>query len=177
MRMPGLEIAQVFRKVRGRVLERTDGKQTPWESSSIIGEFYFVPPTATAIAPAEAGVSPYLAAATRWKELEASTDTAALEAFAKQYEDNLFGAAARARLSQIAGQRSSSAADEAKTSSPLPAPSSERQLDAPETNLAALPPPDYRARQSLQDGRIRPGSSRPWMQQGKSILHVHGSCS
>ncbi len=141
MRMPGLEIAQVFRKVRGRVLERTDGKQTPWESSSIIGEFYFVPPAATAIAPAEAGVSPYLAAATRWKELEASTDTAALEAFAKQYEDNLFGAAARARLSQIAGQRSTSAADEAKTASPLPAPSSERQFDAPEMDLATLPPP------------------------------------
>ena len=141
MRMPGLEIAQVFRKVRGRVLERTDGKQTPWESSSIIGEFYFVPPAATAIAPAEAGVSPYLAAATRWKELEASTDTAALEAFAKQYEDNLFGAAARARLSQIAGQRSTSATDEAKTASPLPAPSSERQFDAPEMDLATLPPP------------------------------------
>lgn len=143
MRLPGLEIAQVFRKVRGRVLERTEGKQTPWESSSIIGEFFFISQAAKAISPVEVEVSPYLAAATRWKELEAGTDTAALEAFAKQYEDNLFGAAARARLSQIAGQqeRPSSAADGLKTALPLPTLSPELHLDAPEMNLAALPPP------------------------------------
>lgn len=143
MLMPGLEIAQVFRKVRGRVLEGTDGKQTPWESSSIIGEFYFIPQPAIASPPVEAAVSPYLEAATRWKELEAGTDIAALEAFAERYEGNLFGAAARARLSQIGGQQQPQlSASEKKTALPLPpAPSHELRLDSPELNLAALPPP------------------------------------
>ena len=39
--IPGLEIATVFRTVRRNVFEKTNELQVPWESSSIIGEFYF----------------------------------------------------------------------------------------------------------------------------------------
>jgi len=38
---PGLSIEQVFKQVRNRVVLDTDGKQTPWESSSLMGEFVF----------------------------------------------------------------------------------------------------------------------------------------
>lgn len=41
LRVPGLTIEQVFKKVRAKVLQQTGGKQTPWENSSIIGDFYF----------------------------------------------------------------------------------------------------------------------------------------
>lgn len=44
MRYPGLSIEEVFKRVRVSVLGLTQGKQTPWESSSLIGEFYFVKP-------------------------------------------------------------------------------------------------------------------------------------
>ena len=40
---PGLSVEQMFKKVRGGVVEATKGKQTPWESSSLIGDFTFVP--------------------------------------------------------------------------------------------------------------------------------------
>ncbi len=62
---PGLEIAQVFRRVRQSVIEETGDRQTPWESSSIVGEFFFIP----APLPTPQPPSPYLAAAERWKEL------------------------------------------------------------------------------------------------------------
>jgi len=39
--IPGLEIAKVFRTVRRNVVEKTNEQQVPWESSSIIGDFYF----------------------------------------------------------------------------------------------------------------------------------------
>ena len=39
--IPGLEIAKVFRTVRRSVFVKTQERQVPWESSSIIGEFYF----------------------------------------------------------------------------------------------------------------------------------------
>ena len=45
MTEPGLEIGQVFRRVRQRVLEATNNKQTPWDSSSIVGDFYFRRPS------------------------------------------------------------------------------------------------------------------------------------
>ena len=38
---PGLTIERVFKNVRASVLQQTNGKQTPWENSSIIGDFYF----------------------------------------------------------------------------------------------------------------------------------------
>jgi uncharacterized caspase-like protein/WD40 repeat protein len=38
---PGLRVEDVFKQVRIEVFRRSDGKQTPWENSSLIGEFYF----------------------------------------------------------------------------------------------------------------------------------------
>jgi len=38
---PGLRIEDVFKQVRVAVMVETDYKQVPWESSSLIGDFYF----------------------------------------------------------------------------------------------------------------------------------------
>lgn len=42
MRTGGLSIEEVFKRVRISVRGATDGKQTPWEASSLTGDFYFV---------------------------------------------------------------------------------------------------------------------------------------
>ena len=39
--LPGLTIEQVFKRVRTKVAEKSEGKQTPWESTSLTGDFYF----------------------------------------------------------------------------------------------------------------------------------------
>ncbi len=39
--LPGLTIEQVFKRVRSKVAQRSEGKQTPWESTSLTGDFYF----------------------------------------------------------------------------------------------------------------------------------------
>ena len=41
MRKPGLTIEQVFKEVRQSVLRLSGDKQNTWDSSNIIGEFYF----------------------------------------------------------------------------------------------------------------------------------------
>lgn len=59
MMQPGLDLPEVFQHVRERVLEETDQKQTPWDSSSLVKSFYFVPPQDTpAIANAIASAAP-----------------------------------------------------------------------------------------------------------------------
>jgi len=40
---PGLRVEDVFKNVRRNVLEQSGGAQTPWETSSLIGDFYFIP--------------------------------------------------------------------------------------------------------------------------------------
>jgi hypothetical protein len=41
MRTPGLKVEDVFKRVRIDVEKFSGGKQVPWESSSLKGDFYF----------------------------------------------------------------------------------------------------------------------------------------
>ena len=47
MKEPGLKLEDVFKRVRVAVEYETNRHQTPWESSSLTGDFYFVPPPDT----------------------------------------------------------------------------------------------------------------------------------
>ena len=44
LQTPGMPIEQVFKRVLQGVERDTNGRQTPWTSSSFSGDFYFVPP-------------------------------------------------------------------------------------------------------------------------------------
>ncbi|HXQ74133.1 MAG TPA: caspase family protein, partial [Pyrinomonadaceae bacterium] len=48
MRIPGLNLNEMFVRVRAEVLKQTDRKQVPWEASSLVGSFYFREPIANA---------------------------------------------------------------------------------------------------------------------------------
>lgn len=43
LQTPGLPVEQVFKRVLQGVEQETNGKQTPWTSSSFSGDFYFIP--------------------------------------------------------------------------------------------------------------------------------------
>ena len=43
MTQPGLKIEDVMKRVRNAVMHETGNKQVPWQSSSLTGDFYFVP--------------------------------------------------------------------------------------------------------------------------------------
>jgi hypothetical protein len=49
LRTPGLDVEEVLKRVRIAVREKTQGKQTPWESSSLVGNFYFREPNTQVI--------------------------------------------------------------------------------------------------------------------------------
>ncbi len=50
MREPGLTIEQVFKNTRQKIIKETNGKQIPWELSSLQGDFYFAPNSVKTIA-------------------------------------------------------------------------------------------------------------------------------
>ncbi len=41
MKKPGFKVEEAFKMVRSGVQDKTQGKQVPWESSSLVGDFYF----------------------------------------------------------------------------------------------------------------------------------------
>lgn len=45
MSLRGLKVEDVFKRVRVSVQEHTKNQQVPWESSSLVGDFYFSPPS------------------------------------------------------------------------------------------------------------------------------------
>lgn len=48
LRQPGLKVEDVFKLVRVKVMQESDGVQVPWDNSSLTGDFYFNPLLATA---------------------------------------------------------------------------------------------------------------------------------
>ena len=50
---PGLEVRQMISRVRGDVLQATDRRQTPWDSSSLVGDVYLAGAPAVAASPTQ----------------------------------------------------------------------------------------------------------------------------
>ncbi len=84
---PHVEIFDLFRQVRGRVREATDGLQLPWISGSLEHEFYFNGPDVQTAepkpAPAESGA--ITVASVLWNEIRGSNDPADFEAFVRAF--------------------------------------------------------------------------------------------
>jgi len=69
IKTPGLPIEEVFKRVRVEVSRESNDAQTPWEASSLVGNFYFLGPTTVIVnqpaqtQPAPAQSAPQVAAA------------------------------------------------------------------------------------------------------------------
>jgi hypothetical protein len=103
LRVPGLKVEEVFKRVRVNVAERSKGAQTPWESSSLTGDLIVnVTVNVTTAAVPAPGPAP---AADReslfWTSIKDGNDPAAFQAYLKQYPDGTFAALARQRLASV----------------------------------------------------------------------------
>ena len=104
LRVPGLKVEEVFKRVRVNVARRSNGSQTPWESSSLTGDLIV---NATANVTTAAVTAPPVAAdreALFWMSIKDGTDPAAFQAYLKQYPEGTFAALARQRLAGVSQQ-------------------------------------------------------------------------
>lgn len=98
---PGLPVEQVFKRVREGVVRDTEGQQVPWESSSLQGEFAFVPGAATA-AGAPASDAEAAGELAFWQSIEATRRADEYRAYLRQYPQGRFAALAQVRLAALA---------------------------------------------------------------------------
>ena len=87
---PGLPIEQLFKKVRISVMDQTNGFQTPWETSSLIGDFMFEP----AAAPNPIQV----ATVQLWEQVKATNDPLQVMLYLRAYPNSPFADEAQAML-------------------------------------------------------------------------------
>ncbi len=96
MSAPGLPIEQMFKQVRISVLEKTNGQQTPWDTSSLTGDFSFA--EATVLSSAD------LEAQQLWNSVQVSRDPVQIMLFLRGYPDSPQVKEARSLLAEVIDQ-------------------------------------------------------------------------
>jgi len=101
---PGLSIADVFQEVRTKVLASTGNTQTPWDSSSLTGRFYFKPPEAGVAAAAPTADEEKLKTEKAyWDSVKDSGDADSINLYLAKYPDGYFVDLANAKLDELKG--------------------------------------------------------------------------
>jgi hypothetical protein len=104
MRTSGLSIEDVFKQVRISVRSATGDKQTPWESSSLTGKFFFTGPgDATVVTPAVPANNADTVAYEKefWESMKNSTDAKDFEEYLANYPGGVFAPTARLKLRKL----------------------------------------------------------------------------
>lgn len=101
---PDLPLEAVFKRVRVGVMTASGEVQTPWETSSLTGEFFFrsvagASPAATQqlVVP----VDPDTAEVSFWRSVERSTDISDFEAYLRSYPNGRYATLAKAVLDKL----------------------------------------------------------------------------
>jgi hypothetical protein len=130
MRQPGLKVEDIFKQVRINVSRASNGAQTPWEASSLTGDFYFQAALPVAPAPAPVAAAPATATtfapdreAMFWDSVKSSSDPAELKAYLDAFPNGTFAPLATARIRSIENSRQqASAAPRVSAPAPVAAP-------------------------------------------------------
>jgi hypothetical protein len=97
---PGLPVEEVFKRVRVAVSKASNGGQTPWESSSLVGDLYFVPKGTQAMAAPAVPAEPSRQAMELafWQTVQNGSDRADFEEYLRKYPKGEFAALAQRKL-------------------------------------------------------------------------------
>ncbi|MEQ9490843.1 MAG: caspase family protein [Alphaproteobacteria bacterium] len=110
MSQPGAPIEEVFKRVRIEVMDRSNGQQVPWESSSLTGNFYFTE-DGTAQSSDTAAASAGNAETVFWTSIVTETDPALFQSYLESYPDGVFAPIARARIDALSAPAKQVATD------------------------------------------------------------------
>ncbi len=99
---PGIAIEEIFKHVRTGVIQRSSGAQTPWESSSLTGDFYFSSEKAATKAAPLAPESDK--EALFWDTIKNSRNPASFKAYLAQYPHGTFAGLAAVRIEELTGK-------------------------------------------------------------------------
>ena len=94
---PNEPIEQVLKQVRRSVIDETNGRQTPWDSSSLVNDFVFNRVESTLLAGSDAAI----AERELWSMAQSSRDVVQVMLFLRAYGNSAFAPEARALLEEL----------------------------------------------------------------------------
>ncbi len=126
---PNLKAEEVFKRVRAGVVTRTGGRQTPWESSSLTGDFVFnltvnLPPAVSG------GFDERQIELAYWSSIRDSTSPVPFRGYLERYPKGNFAEIARFRIDELEAKQ------KAGNTTPVPSP----QVKQPSPPTPSPPP-------------------------------------
>ena len=101
MRVQDAKIEDIFKRVRLNVRRRTNGRQIPWESTSLEEDFWFVPPKELKkVSDAEAAREFEIELAI-WEKIKTAQEVAPLEDYLRRYPGGKFADLAQFQLDRV----------------------------------------------------------------------------
>lgn len=160
MNTPGAKVEDVFKDVRRGVRKGSGGKQIPWESTSIEGDFYFVPPkggTQTAALSTQGTTRPAPQGPNKevlfWQSVKDSSDAASYRAYLEQYPNGTYAGLAKVRVRGL--ERKTAAISQSRTPDNRPSSVAVRPAPPPpppqQQALGIFPRPDPGATTLIRD--------------------------
>ena len=106
IRLEGLTIENVFKRARRKVLKLTGRKQTPWETSSLTGDFYFKKgkPGGVAGADQPSDNDGRFAELEYWETVKDSSDSGAIRGYLERFPEGIFSELAQVKLKALSGE-------------------------------------------------------------------------
>ncbi|OHC65322.1 MAG: hypothetical protein A3H93_02755 [Rhodocyclales bacterium RIFCSPLOWO2_02_FULL_63_24] len=101
MDVPQIKIEDVFKRVRGNVVKKSGEAQTPWESSSLTGDFYFRPGAGGTLPSPQAAAAPVDTISVEiafWESIKNSSEPEDFQAYLDKYPNGQFIALAERRV-------------------------------------------------------------------------------
>ena len=95
---PGRPVEQVFKEVRRAVLEQSGGRQTPWDTSSLISDFVFAEAGQPVLSPVD------LEEEALWASVREARDVVQTMLFLRGYGDGKFSGEARILLAELVAE-------------------------------------------------------------------------
>jgi hypothetical protein len=113
---PGLKAEDVFKRVRIAVSDHSKGRQVPWESSSLTGDFVFNQSEPVAQPATSSPTRPHTADGSRveaafWETVRDSGSPAAYEEYLRRFPQGTFTGLARIRLAELGGGKAQGSAE------------------------------------------------------------------
>ena len=98
---PGKDVSAVLNMVRGHVLKSTNGKQVPWEHTSLVGSVYFKPQSPIVTEPVEQPQRTDSAELAFWGSVKDSKSAAMLQTYLEHFPSGMFASLARLMIEQL----------------------------------------------------------------------------
>lgn len=115
MDIPGIKVEDVFKRVRANVVEKSGDAQTPWESSSLTGDFYFIFQDSATVNVQQAPTDPETEV---WQAAQHTDTLSAYRAYLDAYPNGRYAVGAKIRIDALKKPAAAEPAKPAVSSAP-----------------------------------------------------------